>query len=229
MAPIGTLWGIAIQRQTKVILAAAAVAGIELDTPPVDFYVTIKSPEYLSKFPLGKLPAFEDNKGYTWLITLHSVNRRRKPVSSHAPESGLLGKDASETALVDQWVHFSETEIAMFSYEIKALVAGYLGPYSKELHDINLQRQARALKFLDGHLAASNSGYLISDAMTLADIAIAAASQQAGGITCGATERAQYPNIFAHYEKVTAHPKVKEVFGEAEFVEEAMAYKAKTA
>ena len=169
-------------------------------------------------------------------------------MASLVPDSGLLGKDAGEAALVDQWVHFGETEIATFSYEIMALVAGYLGPYSKEvcavdqtrvewakmkldyqMHDINVGRQARALKFLDEHLAASTSGYVISDAMTLADIAIAAASQQAGKITCGTAERAQYPNVFAHYEKVTAHPKVKEVFGEAEFVEEAMTYKAKTA
>lgn len=82
------------------------------------------------------------------------------------------------------------------------------------------------LKFLDEHLAASTSGYLISDTMTLADIAIAGVSQQAGKITCGAAQRAQYPNIFAHYDKVTTHPKVKEAFGEPEFVEEAMAYKA---
>jgi elongation factor 1-gamma len=74
-----------------------------------------------------------------------------------------------------------------------------------QMHDINLGRQARALKFLDEHLAASTAGYLISDAMTLADIAIAAVSQQAGKITCGAAERAQYPNVFAHYEKVAAH------------------------
>ena len=83
MAPIGTLWGIPIQRQTKVvrhdveasgltrhdllthgqILAAAAVAGLELETPPVEFHVTNKSPEFLSKFPMGKMPAFEDAKG----------------------------------------------------------------------------------------------------------------------------------------------------------------------
>ena len=37
------------------------------------------------------------------------------------------------------------------------------------------------------------------------------------------------PERFAHYEKITAHPKVKEVFGEAEFVQEVMTYKAKTA
>lgn len=70
---------------------------------------------------------------------------------------------------------------------------------------------------------------MISDAMTLADIAIAAVSEQAAKITCGAAERAQYRNVFAHYEKVTAHPKVKNVFGEAEFAEEAMAYKGQTA
>ena len=114
--------------------------------------MTNKSPEYLSKFPLGKFPAFEDNRGFklfegapiarygklhTWLVTLHPVNQQCKPVSSFAPESGFLGKDASEAALVDQWVHFGETEIATFSYEIMALIAGYLGPYSKEVCSVD--------------------------------------------------------------------------------------------
>ena len=98
-----------------------------------------------------------------------------------------------------------------------------------QMHDIVLGRQARTLKFLDDHLAASTSGYLISDTMTLADIAVAGVSHQAGKITCGAKERAQYPNVFAHYEKVAGHPKVKEVFGDAQFAEEAMTYKPKTA
>lgn len=95
------------------------------------------------------------------------------------------------------------------------------------MHDITLQRQARGLQFLDTYLAASASGYLISDGLTLADIAIAGVSQQAAQITCGAAERAQYPNVFVHYEKVTTHPKVKEIFGEAGFVEEAKTYKPK--
>lgn len=50
----------------------------------------------------------------------------------------MLGKDGSEAALVDQWVHFGETEIASFSYEIRALVAGYLGPYSKEVRVVGI-------------------------------------------------------------------------------------------
>jgi len=64
-------------------------------------------------------------------------------VSSLAPESGLLGKDAREAALVDQWVHFGETEIAALSYEIMALVFGALGPYSKEVRVVDPTRIQR--------------------------------------------------------------------------------------
>ena len=77
---------------------------------------------------------------HTWLITLHQVNQRCKTVSSFVPESGFLGNDASKAALVDQWAHFGETEIATFSYEIMALVAGYLGPYSKEVCAVDSTR-----------------------------------------------------------------------------------------
>lgn len=77
-------------------------------------------------------------------LQLHPIDQRRRPVSSLAPDSGLLGKDASEAALVDQWVHFGETEIATFSYEILALVAGYLGPYNKEVRGTTSTSNAAA-------------------------------------------------------------------------------------
>ncbi|KIJ64754.1 hypothetical protein HYDPIDRAFT_28117 [Hydnomerulius pinastri MD-312] len=221
MAPIGTLWGIGIQRQTKVILGVAALAGLEIDTPVVEFGVTNQTTEYLSKFPMGKIPAFEAANG----LKLFEGAPIARYVASLAPESGLLGKDANETALVDQWVHFVEHEISAFSYETMGLVAGYLGPYSKEFHSTLIQRQARALKFLEEHLASRASGFLVAGEMTLADLVLAAVTQQAGRVTCGVAERALYPNVFAHYEKVTTHPTVKALFGEAEFVEEAMAYK----
>ena len=38
-----------------------------------------------------------------------------QPVSSLAPDSGLLGRNAKETARVDQWVHFAESEIIMIT------------------------------------------------------------------------------------------------------------------
>jgi elongation factor 1-gamma len=49
--------------------------------------------------------------------------------------------------------------------------------------------------------------------------------QRAAKVTLGATERALYPSIFAHYEKVTADPRIKDIFGVAEFVEVPLAVK----
>ena len=80
--------------------------------------MTNKSPKYLSKFPLGKIPAFEDNKGFKCLKAplshamvgctharyLAPGSPTMYPVSSFVPKSSLLGKDSNKAALVDQWV-----------------------------------------------------------------------------------------------------------------------------
>jgi len=46
-------------------LSAAAIAGLEVDQKSFEFGVTNKSPEFLNKFTLGKIPGFEDNEGFT--------------------------------------------------------------------------------------------------------------------------------------------------------------------
>ncbi|KAI6041496.1 hypothetical protein EDC04DRAFT_2601641 [Pisolithus marmoratus] len=116
MTVIGKLWGYPAQRQTIIILAAAAASDLKIDIPHFEFGVTNRTPEFLEKFPLGKIPAFED-----------------ATVCTLASESRLLGRDARERALVDQWVHFVEYEIAAFNLEIRALHGGSLGPHSKEV------------------------------------------------------------------------------------------------
>lgn len=88
-----------------------------------------------------------------------------------------------------------------------------------------INRQARSLRFLDTYLSSCPSGLLVGDRITLADIALAATTQQAGRVTCGAAERALYPSVFSHYEKVASDPRVKTLFGGVDFVEKALAYK----
>ncbi|KAI6128204.1 glutathione S-transferase C-terminal-like protein [Pisolithus croceorrhizus] len=221
MAVIGKLWGYQAQRQTKVILAVAAVSGLDIDMPHFEFMVTNRTPEFLENFPLGKIPAFEDATGFA-LVEGIAIARH---VCSLAPESGLLGRDPRERALVDQWVQFCELEIMTFNMEIRALHSGRLGPYSKELFEGLINRQARSLKYLETYLASCSSGLLVGNQITLADVALAASTEHIGRVTCGAAERALYPNIFVHYEKVVSIPGMKEVFGEPEFVQERLAYK----
>ncbi|KIM54531.1 hypothetical protein SCLCIDRAFT_136701 [Scleroderma citrinum Foug A] len=202
MAPIGTLYGHPRQPQTKAIMSAAAISGLEIELPPFEFGVTNKSPEFVHKFPLAKIPAFEDNEGFR-LIEGTAIARY---VSSLVPAAGLLGRNAKETALVDQWVHFAETEIQ--------IPAGII------YGGIVRERVVRSLKFLEDHLATCPSGLLINDSVTLADIMLATATLSAGQTVCGAAEREQvYPRVFAHFAKVAADERIKEWFSVSGFVE----------
>ncbi|OJA14629.1 hypothetical protein AZE42_07355, partial [Rhizopogon vesiculosus] len=220
MAPIGSLWGVLVQRQTKSILSAAAIAGLELDLKPVEFGVTNKSPEYLEKFGMGKIPAFESNDEFS-LIEGASIARY---VASLAPESGLLGDSVKDAAQIDQWIHFVEHEISAYTDLISQLVKGFFPEktYNEHIHKSLFERQERSLKFLEQSIKTGE--FLVTDKITLADIVVAAVIQRAAGITLGAAERALYPNIFAHYAKVAADPRIKAIFGAAEFVEVPLAF-----
>ncbi|KAG2130349.1 glutathione S-transferase C-terminal-like protein [Suillus clintonianus] len=215
MAPIGTLWGAPFQRQTKCILSAAAIAGLEVKFELFRFGVTNRSPEFLAKFPLAKMPTFEDKDG-TALIEGAAIARY---VASLAPESGLLGHSVKDAALIDQWIHFAEHEINAYTDIIFQMIEGFFPEkaYDEHIHDGLVARQQRSLKFLEQKINLHE--FLINDEITLADIVLAAVIQRAAIVTLGAAERALYPNIFAHYAKVTADPRIKDILGAVNFVE----------
>lgn len=221
MAPIGSLWGVSYQRQTKYILSTAAIAGLELDVKPFEFGVTNRSPEFISKFPLAKIPVFEGEDGFT-LLEGASIARY---VASLAPESRLLGNSIKDAALVDQWIHFAEHEINMYSDYIWQMVKRFFpeNAYSESVHKTIFERQERSLKFLEQNLSVRE--FLVTDEITLADIVIAAVIQRAGRVTLGAVERAVYPNVFTHYARVAGDPRIRDIFGAAEFVEVPLAPK----
>lgn len=64
MASIGTLYGQSFSPKVLRSIAAAKFNGVTLDfvntLPPVD----TQKPEYLKKFPLGEVPAFEGADGF---------------------------------------------------------------------------------------------------------------------------------------------------------------------
>jgi len=220
MAPIGKLYGHPAQYQTQVILSAAAIAGHEIEMEPFEFGVTNKSPEFLQKFSLGKVPAFEDNEGFK----LFEGDAIARHVSALNPKSGLLGRNAVETSLVNQFVHFAEYEIQVSGNIIYGgIVYKAIPGYNAELHGFHADRIERPLKYLNDYLATRPSGLLINDEITLADLQVAVATLRAGQTVCGAKEREQvYPHAFAHYAKVASDARLKEIFGEPSFVETAL-------
>lgn len=54
-------------------------------------------------------------------------------VSSIGTKVNLLGSDAHEVAIVDQWVHFAEHEISGPTQNIVGLIYGFSGPFNLEV------------------------------------------------------------------------------------------------
>ncbi|KAH0832359.1 glutathione S-transferase C-terminal-like protein [Lanmaoa asiatica] len=213
MASIGTLWGSPCQPQTKTILSVAALNELKLEQPEWNF--SNKPAEFMSKFPYGKIPAFEGSDGFK-LIESATIARY---LSGIGTKINLLGSDAKEIALVDQWIHFAEQEIGGPCHNVMGLVFGFAGAFNREALDKQVERLVRAMTYVESHLATRPSGYLVSESVTLADVVLAGMVFGCSFAALGAAERAQYPAVFAHYAKVTENEKVKQFWGTEGFTE----------
>ncbi|KIK91775.1 hypothetical protein PAXRUDRAFT_830546 [Paxillus rubicundulus Ve08.2h10] len=218
MAPIGKLYSVPTMRQTLVIKSVAAICGLELDVvADYKHFVDNKKPDFLAKFPHGKIPALEGANGFNLTegaaIARYLVNL--------APNSDLLGTSQEDKARVDQWVHFAETEIGSHSEIINQMLVGVLA-YNKALHTTLAERQLRSLKTLDAHL--STRTYAVGERITLADLTIASALYRAVTLTVDAAVRSTLVNVIRHFETIVNQPKLKEIWGEIKYVEKALQY-----
>ncbi|GLB44432.1 putative elongation factor 1-gamma [Lyophyllum shimeji] len=208
-----TLWTTPAQGSGKVIRAAAALGGVPLELPAAyEHYVDNKKPEFLAKFPHGKIPALEE-PGPDGFKVFESVPIARY-VSALAPDSGLLGKTLEESALVDQWIHLTESEVDANTAVIGILLRGPGIPYSKPLHLAFVERQTRALKTLNAHLATRT--FFVGERITLADLYVAVIVQRAATVTLDAALRREVPHLMRLVETVVNQPAVEGIITKVE-------------
>ncbi|KAG6826861.1 hypothetical protein H0H92_014119 [Tricholoma furcatifolium] len=214
-----TLWTTPQQTSGKIIRSVAALGGVPVEVAAgYEHYVDNKKPEFLSKFPHGKIPAFESADGFK-LFEGVAIARY---VASQAPNGALLGANAKDAALIDQWIHLADTEVDIFTTSVYLLVNGIIQPYNKPIHTAYAERQLRALKTLDAHLASRT--FFVGERITLADVYIAGIVFRAVAVTLGASERTQVPNLVRHLETVVNQPQVKDIFGTINYAEKAAQY-----
>ncbi|KAF8900157.1 elongation factor 1-gamma [Gymnopilus junonius] len=218
MAPIGTLWTVPQQVTGKIVRATAAFAGIELALPEhYEHNVDNKKPEFLSKFPFGKIPAFEGADGFK-LFESAAIARY---VAARAPNSCLLGGSLEDAALVDQWIHLADSEVDVYTSLVRALCNSFI-PYNKPAHTIFTERLIRAVNILEAHL--STRTFFVGERITLADIYVAGLIQKAVASSLDAALRAKLPNLIRHLETIVNQPKLKDIFGETTYVEKAIQF-----
>ncbi|KAF7420958.1 hypothetical protein PC9H_011481 [Pleurotus ostreatus] len=69
MSSAGTIWTIPQQAKGKLVRAVATFAGINFELPAsYTHFETNKQPEFLAKFPHGKIPAWEGADGFFWSL-----------------------------------------------------------------------------------------------------------------------------------------------------------------
>ncbi|CAK5271269.1 unnamed protein product [Mycena citricolor] len=221
MPSAGTLYTTPQQPVARALRAIAAFGGVTIDIP-TDYvhFDTNKKPEFLAKFPFGKIPAWEGKDGF---CLAESVAIARY-LATLAPKSGLLGKDAKDAALIDQWVHLAETEVDVNTSQITGLLNGWVTPYSKPIHNTFLERQLRGLETLEKHI--STRTFFVGERITVADIFVATTVQRAANINIDNAARAKIPNLIRHMNTIIFQPSFVGIFPPTAVLEKAPVYVA---
>lgn len=217
MAPFGTLYSYTPNPRVSKIQAAANMNGLEIELAPgFAMGTTNRSPEFLSKFPLGKVPAFAAND------TNGTNIWESDAIAQFVAESGpaatqLLGSTPAERAVIRQWICFANNEITDPVIQLALWRIG-IAPFDENKEKAALARLDRSLSCLDGHLKG-RTWLATQEKLSLADISAASALIWGFGMVIDAEMRKKYPAVVEWYERTLETKGVKEAFGEKNFIE----------
>jgi elongation factor 1-gamma len=123
---------------------------------------TNRSPEYLDKFPTGKVPAYENDAG----VYLFESNA----IAHYLSNEQLRGKTSVEQSEVLQWIEYGEREITPVSTTLVYPCMGIL-QFNKSNNEHAKDELKHILQLLNNYLRTRT--YLVGECITLADITIA--------------------------------------------------------
>lgn len=182
---------------------------MEIDVPEFQMGQTNKSEGFLSKFPLGKVPAFEGADGFT--LTEGAAIATYLAGSGPRAEQ-LLGSDIKTQAKIAEWTLFTEAELVSHATP-PLLMMAKLVPFDGSRYGFSASAFERALQKVE---AAAKGGkkYLVGEQLTLADLTVASALFWATGFLLDAEMRKTAPATIEYLKGIAATPEFAKVFGE---------------
>lgn len=175
-----------------------------------------KTPEYLSKFPLGKVPGLETASGFC----LWESDAIAHYVAQSGPQTAkLLGSTPEEKAKVQQWIHFVGNHLMTAVIKLIGWRMGF-GTYDAKTEEEASKELERWMQHLEGHFEKGEGEWLVKTGkgLSLADIT-AAGSVWLGSIGYMDNEyRARFPKTYDWIKRVQEDPEIGEIF-EGEFLE----------
>ncbi|KAI1825996.1 glutathione S-transferase [Xylaria intraflava] len=215
MAPFGKIFTYPNNIRVHRVLIMAEMNGLEIEVPPFDLRKDNRTPEFLAKFPLGKIPSFEGADGFCLSESIAIAQY----VAQSGPKAGqLLGTDAKSQALILKWAQFSETEL--FSNIFGQIGMTVLKVYTRDKirYEDHANSFTRAIKSLEASLQDGQK-YLVGDGLTMADLMVASVLFVSFQFLLDAEWRKEIPKTVAYTQAFFDVPEHKKYFGKLEFCE----------
>jgi len=195
-------------RAYKSLIAAKYSGANVKQDPDFVFGTTNKTEEFTSKFPLGKVPAYEDENG--------SCITESNAIAYYVGNDQLRGTTALFKAQIMQWISFADSEILPPSCTWVFPTLGIM-PYNNKTTDKAKEDLKKALDVLNQHLLTCT--YLVGERITLADISVCMTLLLAYQHVLEPAFREPYRNTNRWFNTIINQPEVKEVIGEFKLCE----------
>lgn len=188
-------------------LIAAQYNGISFEVPnEFTFGETNKTPEFAANFPLGKVPALNSTDG-----PIFESNAIAYYAAGLKADTQLLGKSHYERSLIQQYLAFSDNEIATSVSAWLYPILGYI-PYNKAAESKAKTAVIRTLTAFNTLLATRT--FLVGECVTLADIVAVCSLVQAYQKLFDASFRSVFPNVNRWFVTCVNQPQFKNVLGD---------------
>jgi len=193
-------------RAYKALIAAeysGAKVKVASEAPEFVLGETNKSPEFLAKFPLGKVPAFASADGKNIFES--------NAIAFYLANEQLRGKSLEDQAFVQQWISFADNEILPPTCTWVFPCMGIMA-FNKQAAEKAKEDLRRALSALNAHLQFKT--YLVGERITLADICVMSNLLLAYKWVLDPDFRAGFNNVTRWFVTMVNQKPVKKVIGD---------------
>lgn len=202
----GTLYTFPNSFQANKILITAQYSGHSVTVAP-DFVAgeTDKSAQFLKKFPLGKVPAYESVD-----IKLFETNGISYYVGNEQTRGG------NSEAEVLQWIGFADNSVLPHACTWVYPTQGIL-QYNKQSTEKAKSDLKAALQALNEHL--STRTYMVGERISQADISLACTMQMLYETVLDPSFRQPFTNVTRWFVTLVNQPEFKKVLGDVKLCE----------
>lgn len=178
---------------------------------------TNRTPDFLAKFPLGKIPALECEDGFC-IADGAAICQYLARVGPKAEQLVGSTNDPKTQGRIAEWSFFSEGELVNNFLPVAVMTILKFRPYDETTYNTHLANIERACRRIETALEGGKK-YLVGDALTLADIMVGGILAPLFKFFVDAEMRKTIPSTVAYMQNLAEIEEFKRFFGPLQMCE----------